>query len=216
MHDLIIKKFRAKDFHNYVCNDRPCWVGVEVAGVFGYEHKRKAIFNCIQREHFEIGLDYDVLEGERLKVFKEIFGEQLEEYKYAPKLVIFYEEGLYGFLGYTEMPLGIEFRTWIRIEVMPTLRAKGYYVCDEEKMGVNYKNDTPNDVSRKTNHNTTGSKDYSGSNIDRLNAAYDSAMMFKELLDDITLDSTYKFLLIKQIYLDAGINLPRYIEEERF
>ncbi|MGL4654669.1 MAG: hypothetical protein ACRCWM_02100 [Sarcina sp.] len=40
-------------------------------------------------------------------------------------------------------------------------------------------------------------------------------MMFKELLDDITLDSTYKFLFLKQIYVDAGINLPKYIEEER-
>ena len=92
---------------------------------------------------------------------------------------------------------------------MPALREKGYYVSNEEKMQVNYKKETSKDMLRKTTTNNTGDK------LDKLKAAYDSAMMFKELLDDMTLDSTYKFLFIKQIYLDAGINLPKYIEEEK-
>ncbi|MGL5067720.1 MAG: hypothetical protein ACRC6T_07820 [Sarcina sp.] len=100
MNDLIIKIFKNKRVLSFVWNNRPCWVAVDIADFFGYMQKSKAILNCINREKFQMGVEYDVLE--------------------------------------------------------------------------------------------------------------------KELLDDITLDSTYKFLLIKQIYLDAGINLPRYIEEEKF
>ncbi|MGL4760151.1 MAG: BRO family protein [Sarcina sp.] len=210
MNDLIVKIFKNKRILSFVWNNRPCWVAVDIADVFGYTQRSKSVADCIKREKFQLSIEYDVLEGERLKVFKEIFAEELGDTKYAPKVVIFYEEGLYGFLGYTEMPLGVEFRIWIRVEVMPTLRAKGYYVCDEKKMEVNYKTDTCNNEPKENNHNAPEGK------IDKLKTAYDSAMMFKELLDDITLDSTYKFLLIKQIYLDAGIKLPRYIEEEKF
>ena len=209
MNDLIVKQFKNDIFYNFVWNNKPCWIAVEVADLFGYAQKSRPISNCIRREKFEIGVEYDVLEGEDLKLFKEVFVDEVSQYKYVPKIFVFYEEGLYGFLAYTEMPLGIEFRNWIRREVMPALREKGYYVSNEEKMQVNYKKETSKDMLRKTTTNNTGDK------LDKLKAAYDSAMMFKELLDDMTLDSTYKFLLIKQIYLDAGINLPKYIEEEK-
>lgn len=213
MNDLIIKTFKEKEIFSFIWNNKPCWLAVDIADLFGYMQKSKAILNCINREKFDIGVEYDVLEGERLKVFKEIFAEQLGDTKYAPKVVIFFEEGLYGFLGYTEMPLGVEFRNWIRKEVMPTLRKKGYYVCNEGEVEITYKNEKKSTTSKKTK--TTKITHTSDSNLDKLKAAYDSAMMFKELLDDITLDSTYKFLFLKQIYLDAGIDLPKFIEEER-
>lgn len=57
--------------------------------------------------------------------------------------------------------------------------------------------------------------DFDIDKFQRLRIASESARMFKELLDDITLDSEYKFLLIKKIFVDSGIELPRYIEEER-
>ncbi|MGL4452305.1 MAG: hypothetical protein ACRCTZ_14075 [Sarcina sp.] len=77
-------------------------------------------------------------------------------------------------------------------------------------MEIIYKNEKAEPTPKKTKATST-----SDSKLDKLKVAYDSAMMFKELLDDITLDSTYKFLFLKQIYLDAGISLPKFIEEER-
>lgn len=56
--------------------------------------------------------------------------------------------------------------------------------------------------------------DFDVDKFQRLRIASDSAKMFKELLDDITSDSKYKFLLIKKIFVDSGIELPKYIEEE--
>lgn len=200
MNDLIIKSFKGENIYNFVWNNKPCWIANDIAKVLGYNDKGRPIFNCIKKERFEQGMEYELLEADELKIFKEVFSEQLGNTKFASKVVIFYEEGLYGFTSYTEMPIGIEFRAWIRRDVVPTLRKKGYYVCDKE----NDKKDI------EQNFKVEDDK------LLKLQLAYKSANMFKDMLDDITLDTTYKFLLIKQIYVDAGIKLPKYIEEERF
>ncbi|MGL4990512.1 MAG: BRO family protein [Sarcina sp.] len=208
MNDLIIKTFKGNEVFSFIWNNKPCWVATDIADLFGYSQKSRAISDCIIKENFEVGIEYDVLEGERLKCFKEIFKEKLGETKYAPKVVILFEEGIYGFLAYTQMPLGVEFRQWIRKEVMTDIRKRGYYISDINNNDSIYEDD---DSFSRTKISYELNND-----IDKLKLAYDSAKMIKELLDDITKDSTYKYLVIKQIYNSVGIKLPKYIDEERF
>lgn len=210
MNDLIVKKFKNEDFYNFVWNNKPCWIGTDVAEIFGYSQKRKAIFDCIKREVLEEGIEYDILSGEDLKVFKEIFLEQLGDTKYAPKVIIFYEAGLYGFLNYTEMPLGIEFKNWIRRDVVPTLREKGYYIMEDVDV------DIENLERSEIVHKDFEDRKFSTEKLEAYRMAFESAKIFEPLLNKITKDSTYKFLCLKKLFVDAGIEIPKFIEEELF
>ncbi|MGL4876365.1 MAG: BRO-N domain-containing protein, partial [Clostridium sp.] len=187
MYDLITKKFKSKNINSLIWKEKICWVGVDVAEVFGYLNKRRAVLDCIQREKLKEGIEYEIISGEELKVFKEVFSEVLEEVKFAPKIIIFYERGLYRFLAYTKMPLGIEFREWIGNEVMPTLREKGYYVMDRaEKQSKN------TDFVHKTF--TSNYSKFSTEQMERYRIAFETAKMFETSIDKITKDPVYKFL----------------------
>lgn len=208
INDLITKKFKNKKFNNLIWDGKVCWHGTEIAEFFGYSNKRKALFDCINVEKLEEGKDYKTLSGEELKEFKEVFCDVLDEIKFAPKVVILYESGLYRFLAYTKMPLGIEFRQWIGSDLMPTLRQKGYYamddmdlICEEVNLTENLKDEY---VFSK----------FSTEKMERYRIAFETAKIFEASIDKITKDPVYKFLCLKQIFADAGIELPKFIDEE--
>lgn len=203
MNDLIIKMFNGKKCLNFVWNNKPCWIAIQLVDIFEYNQKSKTVLNCIKREGFEKGIEYDVLDGEELRNFKESFSEELEDLKFVSRVIIFYEQGLYGFLSYTNMPIGREFRRWIRREVIPTLRKKGYYVLDGKDEVLESK-----DIVVKTKD------DFDMDKFRRGIVTYETAKLFKDLLDDMTKDSTYKFLMIKKVFTENGYDLPKYIEEE--
>ncbi|MGL5575112.1 MAG: BRO family protein [Sarcina sp.] len=208
MHDLIKKKFKNKNLNNLIWKDKVCWTGIEIAEFFGYANKRRAVLDCIQREFLKQGIDYEIIIGEELKVFKEVFSDVLGEVKFTPKIIIFYESGLYRFLAYTKMPLGIEFREWIGSDLMPTLREKGYYVMEGAQL--------PTERVEKTEvvHNEYAYSKFSTEKMERYRIAFETAKMFEASIDKITKDPVYKFLCLKQIFVDAGIELPKFIEEE--
>lgn len=52
--------------------------------------------------------------------------------KYYSQLTIFYEDGLYGFLQYSHKPIAIEFKKWVRREVLPDLRKWGTYSTNND------------------------------------------------------------------------------------
>ena len=207
IYDLVTKEFRNKKISSFVWNGKVCWVGIDIGELFGYIQARRAVFDCIKKEQFVSGEEYDVLEGEELKEFKEIFSEELEDLKFAPKIVILYESGLHGFLAYTKMPLGIEFRTWIRNEVMPAIRKKGYYVMDGATLPTD-------DIQKNVGINNSSFSKFSTEKMERYRLAFESAKMLEPILDKITKDHVYKFLCIKQIFVDAGIAIPKFIDEE--
>ncbi|MGL4760135.1 MAG: BRO family protein [Sarcina sp.] len=208
VNDLITKEFKNKSFNNLIWDGEVCWFGIEVTEFFGYSGRGKALFDCIKAEKLVEGKHYKTLVGEELKEFKEVFAEVLEEVKFAPKVVILYESGLYRFLAYTKMPLGIEFREWIGSELMPTLREKGYYVMD----GV----ELPTETVQKPEivHNNSDYSKFSTEKMERYRIALETVKFFEDRVDKITQDPIYKFLFFKQIFVDAGIELPPFIEEE--
>lgn len=128
MNNLFIKNFNDEEIITLIFDDRICWIAKDIAKVLGYDDSSKAVNQCIKSENFERGVEYEVLSGDKLKELKKLIGVTHISYlKQTPKLVIFYEEGLYGFINYSELPLGISFRKWLRREVLPELREKGFY-----------------------------------------------------------------------------------------
>ena len=208
MNDLVTRKFKDKYLNSLIWDDEVCWVGVDIVEYFGYTQKRKAINDCIRTEKLQEGRDYKTLSGEELKAFKEVFVEVLEEIKFAPKIIIFYERGLYRFLAYTKMPLGIEFREWIASDIMPTLREKGYYVMEGVELP------TQNIQKPEIVHNDSDYSKFSTEKMERYRIALETVKFFEGRIDKITQDPIYKFLFFKQIFVDAGLELPPFIEEE--
>lgn len=220
MNDLLVKEFKGEAVYNFVWRGKPCWLALDIARTIGYKDKSKAIGTIIKKENFKLEKEYSILNGDDLKEFKEIFGEYITDVKYISKIIIFYEEGLYGFLAASRMEKGVEFRTWIRREVMPQIREKGSYVLksvNEEKSNVdnNLINlELENKRLKEELYELRNSLDFDMDKFQRLKMAYETSKMFKDLLDDITLDSKYKFLFMKKIFNDSGFELPMYIEEE--
>ncbi|MGL5151423.1 MAG: BRO family protein [Clostridium sp.] len=208
INDLITTKFKNKKVNNLVWNGEICWEGANIAELFGYTQTKRAIYDCIHREKLQEGKHYRTLSGEELKQFKEVFLEVLEDIKYAPKIVILYESGLYRFLAYTKMPLGIEFREWIGSDLMPTLRQKGYYIMD----GAEIQTEKNQKIDIEQSNSTY--LRFSTEKMERYRIALETAKFFESRIDRITQDSNYKFLFFKQIFVDAGIELPKFIEEE--
>lgn len=208
MHDLITKKFKNKNLNSLIWRNQICWTGLEIAEFFGYSNQRRAIADCIKREKLQEGKDYEVLSGEELKEFKEVFADVLEDIKFAPKIIILYEVGLYRFLAYTKMPLGIEFREWIGNELMPALRQKGHYIMDSVEP------DNENIQKMEIVHNEYNYSKFSTEKMECYRIAFETAKMFEASIDKITKDPVYKFLCLKQIFVDAGIEIPKFIDEE--
>lgn len=224
MNDLLVKEFKGEQVCNFVWRDKPCWVAFDIAQVLGYKDKSATINTMIKRENFKKEKEYSILTGDDLKEFKEIFGEYITDVKYISKIIIFYEEGLYGFLAASRMEKGVEFRTWIRREVMPQIREKGSYTLEKVKvnndqtdLSVNNRLislENENKRLKEELYELKNSLDFDMDKFQRLKMAYETSKMFKDLLDDITLDSKYKFLFMKKIFNDSGFELPMYIEEE--
>lgn len=195
MNNLLVKEFNGSEIHTFMWNGKPCWIANEIVSLFGYADSSKTIQQCIEAEEFETGIEYDVLVKEDLKKFKKMASELTTVTvvsKNTPSLIIFYEDGLYGFLQYTDKPVGVKFRKWIRSEVLPTIRKEGAYITSSAD---------PEKLRAKANE------------IESITALNEAARIMLPVLEEAGLKPQYKALTLKQIYRRAGIELP--IEEIR-
>jgi prophage antirepressor-like protein len=218
LQNLFIKTFNDTRVYSFIWNNRPCWIAVEIAKMIGYKETSNMITSCINRELFMEGREYDVLKGTELRKFKSIVSEDISKsLKFAPKLIIFYEQGLYGFLQYTEKPIGITFRTWIRLEVIPQIRENGAYVMDDsyfksEKVNIDVevnkvnvscdwdkviKKERVNEVSRKNN--------IADKNL--VEKIADNVIIFDKYLDGLSIADEDKFLFLVSLYKSASIDI---------
>lgn len=126
--DIFIKTFGGEKVYTFMWNGRPCWIATQIADLLDYQNKSKAVLQCIEAEKFDVGYEYEVLVGDNLKFLKKLLTAAGSSFlKQVPKVIIFYEDGLYGFLQYSEKPIGVEFRKWLRREVLPEIRRTGSY-----------------------------------------------------------------------------------------
>lgn len=206
MKDLLIKEFDGVNVHTFLWNDKPCWIANEIVSLFGYSDPSTTIGQCIEREEFDETIEFQRLTGDKLKEFKALVKSLTNITLVSPNtrnLTIFYEDGLYGFFQYTDKPIGVRFRKWIRREVIPEIRKTGSYSLakDNFKEDIHLKNNATN----------------SSTNIESLRIAYESTVMFKGLIEDAGLDNKVKLLTAKVLYSKAGVELPiEVLEEEHF
>jgi anti-repressor protein len=134
MNEMIINEFAGTNIHTFMWNGKPCWIANEIVGLFGYADPSTTIGQCIEAEEFEIEFEYNILIKEDLKTFKKLVNQQTKSElvrQNVNRLIIFYEDGLYGFLQYTNKAIGVKFRKWLRNEVLPSIRKYGFYATDQ-------------------------------------------------------------------------------------
>jgi prophage antirepressor-like protein len=198
MNDLIVKEFNGKQIHTFIWNGKPCWIANEIVSMFDYVDPSATISQCIESEEFEPSVEYEVLTKEDLKIFKNMINELTKVKlvtsellnKYASSVTIFYEDGLYGFLQYTDKPIGVKFRKWIRREVLPEIHRTGAYISDKAN---------PEMLRKKANE------------IENMSTLNETAKILLSVFEEAGLKPQYKALAMKQIYRCGGIDLP--IEE---
>lgn len=103
-------------------------------------------------------------------------------------------ESLFYLLGMkAKNETAVKFQTWLAVDVLPSIRQTGAYITN---------NANPDKLREKA------------SEIEKLQLAYNSTSMLKELLDDAGFDNKSKLLTAKTLYKKAGIDLPIEIDEE--
>lgn len=103
------------------------------------------------------------------------------------------ESGVYKLIFKSRKEEAEKFQDWISDEVLPNIRQTGAYITN---------NANPEKLREKA------------SEIEKLQLAYNSTSMLKELLDDAGFDNKSKLLTAKTLYKKAGIDLPIEINEE--
>ncbi|WP_297435954.1 BRO family protein [uncultured Clostridium sp.] len=234
MKRLFIESFKGNKVCTFLWKGKPCWIATHIAGLFDYNEASKAVFQCINKEGFELGEEHEILKGAYLKEFKAIACEAIPSIKYASQLVIFYEEGLYGFLQFTEKKEAIPFKKWLRREVLPQIRKTGEYKPNSISEGYSEKensleyavdNLTLGDFSEfKTTanieftstytsikNNGTDKNDKDDFDMDkflRFKAAADSLQVFKSLMEKEGVSSREQLIFLKALFEKDGIELP--------
>lgn len=90
---------------------RKCWKGIIVASVLGYNTPARAINRFLKARDLVKEVDYDILEGSRLKEFKKQVVSQVGDGGLkASKVIIFYESAVYEFMFYSEKESAKEFQ----------------------------------------------------------------------------------------------------------
>ncbi|MCC0715316.1 toxin Bro [Clostridioides sp. ES-S-0077-01] len=103
-------------------------------------------------------------------------------------------ESLFYLLGMkAKNETAVKFQTWLAVDVLPSIRQTGAYITD---------NANPEKLREKA------------SELEKLQLAYNSTSMLKELLDNAGFDNKSKLLTAKTLYKKAGIDLPIEIDEE--
>ncbi|HGM1125347.1 TPA: BRO family protein [Clostridioides difficile] len=195
MKNLIVKEFNGSQIYTFMWKEKSCWIANQIVGLFDYADVSKTIQDCIKAEDFEIEQEYDVLKGNEFNDFVttlNVVANNIISNK-ARSITIFYEDGLYGFLQYTDKPIGVQFRKWLRREVLPAIRQTGAYITN---------NANPEKLREKANE------------IESLDTVNKTIEILTPFLDNAGIDEKAKLLTAKTIYKKAGIELPLEIEEK--
>ena len=224
MKKVFIDTFCGQEVLTTIWDGNPCWFASKIAEILDYDDPSKAIAYCLKVEEFDVGIDYEILSGTKLKEFKSLLKENdvdIESLKYVSKLIIFYEDGLFGFLQFSHKPIGAKLRKWVRAEVKPKimselgLRENVRTLSNDSKVVDN----TLSLVEGKSItidrlNNDLESNEFDIDKFQRLRLATESAKMIKGLLDDVDTDSICKLAVIKALFLESGINLPIYFNKK--
>lgn len=185
----------------------------EVAGALDYADEAKSMQDCIKKEAFEEGEEFFVLVGEELKSFKKKASrDNFINLKKVSKLIIFTEIGVYGFLQYSQKKLALVFKKWIRSEVLPSIREKGYYKNEHhESMWKN--NQLENKLDNKSNLIEIRDDNKEILNLEKIKAVNEAFRLIKEIRSN---ENSEESEILEALYNSVGLNFKIKLKEEIF
>lgn len=111
-----IKIFSNEDFgevRTLTIDDKPYFVGKDVAEILGYAKARNAIANHVDEE-----------DKKDAPIQGSLGGTQI--------MTIINESGLYSLILSSKMPNAKKFKRWVTSEILPTIRKTGGYVANDD------------------------------------------------------------------------------------
>ncbi|MCT7669009.1 MAG: BRO family protein, partial [Lactobacillus iners] len=115
--EIQIFNFENNEVRALNIDDKPYFVGKDVADVLGYSNPQKAI-----RDHVD----------EEDKTVNESFTVN------GTKAVLINESGLYSLILSSKMPNAKKFKRWVTSEVLPAIVHKGVYMTDKKAYDITH------------------------------------------------------------------------------
>ncbi|WP_297634926.1 BRO family protein [uncultured Clostridium sp.] len=213
MNDILRNNFKGKNISVFLWRDKICFLPFEVASALDYADEAKSIQDCIKKEDFEEGEEFFILKGEELKVFKGKVGENnFIKLKRVSKLIIFTEIGVYGFLQYSQKKLAIAFKKWIRSEVLPSIREKGYYKSENYK-NVNEIYQLEKKLDDKFSLIEVKDDNKEISNLEKIKVVNETFKLIKEIRNNKNND---ELEILESLYNSVGLDFKIKLKEEIF
>lgn len=103
-----IYNFHGQKVRTLTIDNKPWFVGKDVADILGYQNPQKAI-----RDHVD---------------FEDKLTEQIVQSGQNREMIIINESGLYSLILSSKLPQAKEFKRWVTSEVLPQIRLQGAYV----------------------------------------------------------------------------------------
>ncbi|MGF2118480.1 BRO family protein [Enterococcus casseliflavus] len=107
-----IFNFEQNEVRTVLVNDKPYFVGKDVAEVLGYSKPRNAISTHVDEE-----------DKQDAPIQGDLGGKQ--------KMTIINESGLYSLILKSKLPNARKFKRWVTSEVLPQIRKHGMYATDD-------------------------------------------------------------------------------------
>ncbi|MGL4655023.1 MAG: hypothetical protein ACRCWM_03930 [Sarcina sp.] len=134
VNSLSMSNFEGYEICTYIFEGRICYVALEIAKLLQYGNPSKAVYRCIEGSVFKEGEEYEVLKGERLKLFKSIsFNYRGESFTRVNRIVIFYEKALNRFLSYSGKELASIYKAWFKNNIEEIHKS---FNLEEEKQTI--------------------------------------------------------------------------------
>jgi len=126
----IEKVFEGQSITAYLWEDKPVWIAKELGRVMGYSGEGERLTDSIRgewKEELIVGQDFELLEGERLALFKNNHPRNPGVVDRTSSLLILKEPGFHLVCIKSGKPIGIRLRRWLAEEVLPSLVRTGSY-----------------------------------------------------------------------------------------
>lgn len=118
MSNLQLFNFEGNRVRTLKVNDKPYFVGKDVASILGYSNTRDALNKHVDSEDKNTVAIHDgITRGN-------------------PNQVVINESGLYSLILSIKMPNARKFKRWVTSEVLPAIRKHGAYMTDEKAFDV--------------------------------------------------------------------------------
>lgn len=121
MDDLQLFNFKGSQVRTAVINNKPYFVGKDVANILGYSNTRDALSKHVDEEDKGVA-KLDTLGG-------------------MQRLSIINESGLYSLIMDSKLPTSRAFKHWVTSEVLPSIQKHGAYMTDKKAFSVLHNSD---------------------------------------------------------------------------